>query len=140
MWHRGDVIRKLRDAQGWSQADLAKRAGLHERSVARAEGNNPTVSMDVWYKLATTLGTTMEDIQALLEGFERTRVTSPVTGSLHGAGLAPEAAVDTPKTRLIHQVMALSEEQATVLLPLVLQWLAKVIGAQSATREPSPRK
>jgi len=140
MWHRGDVIRKLRDSQDWSQADLAHRAGVHPKSVARAEQNEPTVSMDVWYKLAAALGTSMEDVAALLQGFERTRMTSLVTASDHRAGSQEPAVMETPKSRLIHFVAALSEEHATVLLPLVQQWFAKLIGGQSAKGEPPPRK
>jgi hypothetical protein len=79
----------------------------------------------------------MEDIQSLLDGFRAT-VTPPVTAAGHA--LPSEAAMsDTPKTRLIHLAYALTDEQATVLLPLVLQWFAKLLGGSDARGTP-PRK
>ena len=49
-------IRQLRQARGWSQADLAKRAGVRQATVSRIE-NNRVKSLDlaVFEKIAEAL-------------------------------------------------------------------------------------
>ena len=54
----GQNVRRLREAQGWSQEDYADRAGIHRTYVSDIERGrrNPTVT--VVEKLAGPLGVT----------------------------------------------------------------------------------
>lgn len=48
-------IRELRERKGWSQAELARRAGLHNSVVNRAERGETDITMATLDKLATAL-------------------------------------------------------------------------------------
>lgn len=39
-WTVGDVVRRLREQRGWSQSELAERAGVHKNSVGRIENHD----------------------------------------------------------------------------------------------------
>ncbi|MDD4909524.1 MAG: helix-turn-helix transcriptional regulator [Candidatus Omnitrophica bacterium] len=41
----GDRVKKLRKAKGWSQEDLAKRAGLHRTYIGSIERSERNVSL-----------------------------------------------------------------------------------------------
>jgi transcriptional regulator with XRE-family HTH domain len=49
-------IRELRARKGWSQAELARRAGLHNSVVNRAERGETDITMATLEKLAKALG------------------------------------------------------------------------------------
>lgn len=50
-------IRELREARGWSQAELGRRAGIASQIVNRLEsGHTRTPSLDNLERLATALG------------------------------------------------------------------------------------
>jgi transcriptional regulator with XRE-family HTH domain len=49
-------IRELRERKGWSQAELARRAGVHNSVVNRAERGLTDITMATLEKLATALG------------------------------------------------------------------------------------
>lgn len=132
---RGDVVRKSRKKQGWTQQQLAHRAHLNKATIARAERNNPKVTEDSWIAIAVALGLQPETV--LLAGEAGSAVTSPVTT----VGQAPTINVplvfdesgdmveakDTPKTRLAHLVASLDEMEAAKLLPVVRKWFAHQI-------------
>ena len=49
-------LRELRDARGWTQAELAKRAEVTRATVSRIEGGKVrSLDLDVFEKLATAL-------------------------------------------------------------------------------------
>jgi transcriptional regulator with XRE-family HTH domain len=49
-------LRELRDRKGWSQAELARRAGLHNSVVNRAERGESSLTLATLDKLAKALG------------------------------------------------------------------------------------
>jgi transcriptional regulator with XRE-family HTH domain len=49
-------IRELRTRKGWSQAELARRAGVNSSVVNRAERGETDVTMSTLEKLAKALG------------------------------------------------------------------------------------
>jgi transcriptional regulator with XRE-family HTH domain len=50
-------IRALREARGWTQGDLAERAGVTRATVNRIENGKPSsIDLDVLEKLAGALG------------------------------------------------------------------------------------
>jgi DNA-binding MarR family transcriptional regulator/DNA-binding XRE family transcriptional regulator len=51
----GSVLRRAREAAGWSQRELARRAGVHQPQVARAERGEDLL-MSVLARLAAPLG------------------------------------------------------------------------------------
>src|SRR5215831_1770845 len=53
----GERVRRLRDARGWSRAELAARSGLSVRFLARIEGGDGNVSLVRLAHLAEALGT-----------------------------------------------------------------------------------
>ena len=57
----GAAIARVRKAKGWSQAELAERAGVSKSSVERAEGGRRTLPL-ARQRLATALGTTVGDL------------------------------------------------------------------------------
>lgn len=54
----GRNVRKLREAQGWSQEDYADRAGIHRTYVSDIERGRPNPTITVVAKLAKPLGVT----------------------------------------------------------------------------------
>lgn len=60
----GRNMKRLRDAKGWSQEELADQAGIHRTYVSGVERGvrNPTVT--VLEKLAIALGATLPDLVA----------------------------------------------------------------------------
>lgn len=78
----GAAIRKRREARGWKQETLGKRAGTNKETVNRAEmGANVTV--DTLLKIARALDTTLEITLRDPSGATDVvrDVTSPVTGA-----------------------------------------------------------
>jgi transcriptional regulator with XRE-family HTH domain len=49
-------LRELRDRKGWSQAELARRAGVHNSVVNRAERGETSLTLATLDKLAKALG------------------------------------------------------------------------------------
>jgi transcriptional regulator with XRE-family HTH domain len=54
----GDRVRQLRQAHGWTQEDLAERAGLHRTYVTGVERGQRNVSLDAIHLLAIGLAVT----------------------------------------------------------------------------------
>lgn len=52
----GDAIRALRSEKGWSQEDLAERAGLHRTYISAVERAERNVSIDNIEKIGRALG------------------------------------------------------------------------------------
>ena len=50
-----DKVRRLRDQRGWSQRQLAERAGIDRTHLARFETQAINVSLDVLFRLAGAL-------------------------------------------------------------------------------------
>jgi transcriptional regulator with XRE-family HTH domain len=61
----GNRVRELRLEHGWSQEDLAERAGLHRNYVGGIERGERNVGLDNIHKLARALKT---DITELFHG------------------------------------------------------------------------
>lgn len=57
----GDQIRRLREGKGWSQSDLARKAGLHRNSVLRYEAG-ADIPVVTCMRLCAALGTHMIDV------------------------------------------------------------------------------
>ena len=60
----GSLIRARRKALGWTQAELAARAGTGERFVIELEGGKPSCQLDKALIVARTLGVRLEDMSA----------------------------------------------------------------------------
>lgn len=52
----GTNVRRLREAKGWSQEDLAENANLHRTYVSGIERGVRNPSLTIVFKLATALG------------------------------------------------------------------------------------
>jgi transcriptional regulator with XRE-family HTH domain len=55
-------LRTLREARGWTQAQLAERAGLTREYVGRLEGGRQDPRLSVVRRLAKALGVTVNDL------------------------------------------------------------------------------
>ncbi|HET8670427.1 MAG TPA: helix-turn-helix transcriptional regulator [Candidatus Saccharimonadales bacterium] len=55
----GKQVRALRRAKGWSQEELADKAGLHRTYIGSVERGEQNVSIDNIAKLAKTLGVSL---------------------------------------------------------------------------------
>lgn len=65
-------VKARRLAQNWSQAELAKRIGSSQSRMARVEGGDPSVSLDLMFRAAFAAGATEKDL-AKVVGAPRTR-------------------------------------------------------------------
>jgi DNA-binding XRE family transcriptional regulator len=65
-WHVGDVVRKLREERGWSQAFLAKKAGIGRQAVGKVEENVPGQRKGNLPAVASALGYTEPELYALV--------------------------------------------------------------------------
>lgn len=52
----GDKVRKYRMKKGFSQEELANKAGLHRTQIALIEGGKRCPRLDTVYKLAAAMG------------------------------------------------------------------------------------
>lgn len=52
----GDRIKRLREARGWTQEQLAEHSGLHRNSIIRIETNAQGLSIDAYLVVADALG------------------------------------------------------------------------------------
>lgn len=58
----GDRIFELRDARGWTQSELARRAGLHRNTISPLEaGSRKRPESPTLRKLARAFGMTVEE-------------------------------------------------------------------------------
>jgi transcriptional regulator with XRE-family HTH domain len=64
MAHIGKAIKELREARGWTQQQLAKRARLTQGYVAKLESSDyaPDPALSVVLKLADALGVEIEEL------------------------------------------------------------------------------
>src|SRR5438067_13464688 len=58
----GDVVRRLRQEAGLSQAGLAAAAGVHLRQIHRYESGEQQPALDVAQRLAAALGVTLDEL------------------------------------------------------------------------------
>lgn len=58
----GKRVRELRKLKGWSQEELADKAGLHRTYVGTIERGEQNVSIDNIERLAKTLGVSLESL------------------------------------------------------------------------------
>lgn len=67
-WHLGDVVRKLRDAKGWSQTQLGKKAGgMNKNTIVRLENDGPlAVDTKTIDRVARALGLSISDLYGLV--------------------------------------------------------------------------
>ena len=54
-WWRGIVLKKARENRQWTQAELAKKVGVHEITISRLERGERQPSMDLLHRLAKAL-------------------------------------------------------------------------------------
>jgi transcriptional regulator with XRE-family HTH domain len=106
--HFGEVIRRLRQEAGLSQAGLAAAAGVHQRQINRYESGEQQPALNVAHRLAVALGVTLDELagvpsdrlnlngtwwtgwQTFNEG-EQLIATQPVGLSQHGSTIQIEA-------------------------------------------------
>ena len=55
----GAKVRQLRGQSGWSQTELARRAGMTQSAVARFEAGGTVPTLPVLHRLATALGASL---------------------------------------------------------------------------------
>ena len=77
--HPGATLRRAREAAGWSQRELATRAGVHQPQVARAESGQD-VQLTLLARLAAPLGL----VPALMAaGLPSSSAAAPAAAALH---------------------------------------------------------
>src|SRR3954451_452612 len=106
--HFGEVIRRLRQEAGLSQAGLAAAAGVHQRQINRYESREQQPALNVAHRLAVALGVGLDELagvpsdrvnlngtwwaawQTFNEG-QQVIATQPVGLSQHGSTIHIEA-------------------------------------------------
>jgi transcriptional regulator with XRE-family HTH domain len=66
-WTLGDVVRKLREARGWRQAEFARRAGIAHTAANRLENSSELSDQRTILRAAKALDLTVADLYALAE-------------------------------------------------------------------------
>src|SRR3954447_12759800 len=106
--HFGDVIRRLRQEAGLSQAGLAAAAGIHLRQIHRYESGEQQPALGVAQRMASALGVTLDELaggssdRVTLDGTwwaawqtfsdgQQIIATQPVGLSQHGSTIQIEA-------------------------------------------------
>ena len=57
--YAGAVIKNLREENGWTQTDLAKKVGVGKTTIANYESGTRSPNQDMLFKLADVLSTTI---------------------------------------------------------------------------------
>lgn len=130
MFHRGDVLRKLREAQGWSQTTLAQKIGMNKSTVVKVEANDPSVTLDTMTRVASAFGVSMDYVSRV----SAESLTGPVQPNAEYAGQDIMPTADTQKRRLLALIDSLDEAEAAILMRQVRLWLADLI------KTPPPKK
>jgi transcriptional regulator with XRE-family HTH domain len=52
----GNTVRRLREAKGWSQEEMAEKAGLHRTYISGIERGIRNPTLTILFKLADALG------------------------------------------------------------------------------------
>ena len=60
----GETVRRLRQARGWTQEELAHRTGFDRKSINRIENASYSPSIDRLFPLAAALGVAAADLLA----------------------------------------------------------------------------
>ena len=63
----GELVRRLRSEQGYSQEEFAFRVGLHQTYVSSVERGERNVTIGTADKIARALGTTLAEMFAEME-------------------------------------------------------------------------
>src|SRR3954451_19675060 len=102
--HFGDVIRRLRQETGLSQAGLAAAAGVHQRQINRYESGEQQPALNVAHRLAVALGVTLDE----LAGVPSDRV------QLHGPWWAAWQTFNEGQQVIATQPVGLSQHGSTI--------------------------
>jgi ribosome-binding protein aMBF1 (putative translation factor) len=63
-----NMVKGQRAKKGWTQQQLARAIGSSQSRIAKLEGGDPGISMDLMIKALLQLGTSKKQIGKLLEG------------------------------------------------------------------------
>ncbi len=63
-----NMVKSQRSKRGWTQEQLARAIGSSQSRIAKLEGGDPGISMDLMIKALLRLGTSKKQIGKLLEG------------------------------------------------------------------------
>ena len=64
----GDYLRSIRREHRWTQAQVAGRLGSSQSRVAKMEGADPSVSVDLLVRSLLALGASMRDVGRVIQG------------------------------------------------------------------------
>jgi len=65
-WHVGDVVRKLREERGWTQQQLATKAGIGRPAVMKVEQDSPNQRQNNLARVGKALGYSEPELYALV--------------------------------------------------------------------------
>jgi len=63
-----NMVKTQRAKRGWTQEQLARAIGSSQSRIAKLEGGDPGISMDLMIKALLRLGTSKKQLGKLLEG------------------------------------------------------------------------
>jgi len=63
-----NMVKNQRAKRGWTQEQLARAIGSSQSRIAKLEGGDPGISLDLMIKALLRLGTSKKQIGKLLEG------------------------------------------------------------------------
>lgn len=119
----GALLRRLRQERGWSQSDVAKRAGLSVSHVSQLEkASRKSPSVDLVYRIASVFGVSM--YQFLCPAGDLDAAADPAFASVYGSASRTSDATAWPGH--------VAERLATWSRELPPDVLSFVLGEQSA--------
>jgi transcriptional regulator with XRE-family HTH domain len=86
-WHVGDVVRKLREERGWTQEELAEKAGIGRQAVVKVEHDNAGQRKGNLAKVAKALGSSEPELYGMVP---RRTVIEPQRGPSSSSRLASD--------------------------------------------------
>ena len=63
-----NMVKSQRAKRGWTQEQLARSIGSSQSRIAKLEGGDPGISLDLMFKALLRLGTSKKQLGKLLEG------------------------------------------------------------------------
>lgn len=144
-WHVGDVVRKLREEQGFASADeLAKKAGVDRATVYRLENTGRTKPKTLEL-VAAALGVRAEALEALVPRGVKDGEAAPITGPEGSPAMSEDRYRFLKLARTVIETLEptnpeLAREFDDKMYRAIWRWMAQKEAAPAPQKDDRPGK